>query len=74
MAIGLERGMGIAAALLERVCCDAKAEGFAAVEGYAKAQKDRVYYDYNGPIRLYEKAVFVEVVRVFVDLAFKIGT
>ena len=57
------RGMGIAAALLERVCADAKAEGFSAVEGYAKVQKDRVYYDYNGPIRLYEKAGFVEVAR-----------
>lgn len=57
------RGMGVAAALLERVCADAKAEGFSAVEGYAKVQKDRVYYDYNGPIRLYEKAGFVEVAR-----------
>ena len=57
------RGMGIATALLERVCTDARAEGFAAVEGYAKVQKDRVYYDYNGPIRLYEKAGFVEVAR-----------
>lgn len=55
------RGMGIAAALLERVCIDAKAKGFAAVEGYSKVQKDRVYYDYNGPIRLYEKAGFAEV-------------
>jgi len=57
------RGMGIAAALLERVCVDAKTGGFAAVEGYAKMQKDRVYYDYNGPIRLYEKAGFIEVAR-----------
>ena len=57
------RGMGIAGALLERVCADAKSKGFAAVEGYAKLQKDRVYYDYNGPIRLYEKAGFAEVAR-----------
>ena len=57
------RGMGIAAALLEQVCTDARAEGFAAVEGYATVQKDRVYYDYNGPIRLYEKAGFAEVAR-----------
>lgn len=55
------RGMGISTALLEQVCADAKAEGFAAVEGYARVQKERVYYDYNGPIRLYEKAGFVEV-------------
>lgn len=57
------RGMGIAGALLERVCADAKAEGFAAVEGYTKVQKDRVYYDYNGPLRLYEKSGFVEVAK-----------
>ncbi|MDO8686542.1 MAG: GNAT family N-acetyltransferase [Clostridiales bacterium] len=57
------RSMGVAAALLERVCTDAKAEGFAAVEGYAKVQKDRMYYDYNGPIRLFEKSGFVEVAR-----------
>ena len=57
------RGKGVAAALLERVCADAKAKGFTAAEGYAKVQKDRVYYDYNGPIRLYEKAGFVEVAR-----------
>jgi len=55
------RGMGVSTALLARVCADAKAEGFAAVEGYARVQKERVYYDYNGPIRLYEKAGFVEV-------------
>lgn len=55
--------MGIAAALLERVCVDAKTGRFAAVEGYAKMQKYRVYYDYNGPIRLYEKAGFIEVAR-----------
>lgn len=57
------RGMGVASALLERVIADAKAEGFAAVEGYAKAQTGRVYYDYSGPVRLYEKAGFVEVTR-----------
>jgi len=56
-------GMGIATALLERVIRDAKAGGFAAVEGYARAHPCRVNYDYNGPIRLYEKAGFVEVAR-----------
>ena len=55
------RGMGVATALLERVVSDAKEQGFAAVEGYAKVQKNRVYYDYNGPVRLYEKAGFTEV-------------
>ena len=58
------RGMGVATALLERVISDAKADGCKAVEGYAKVQKDRVYYDYNGPIRLYEKAGFIEVARL----------
>ena len=57
------RGMGIATALLERVCADAKVEDFAAVEGYAKVQKVPVYYDYHGPVQLYEKAGFVEVAR-----------
>lgn len=57
------RGLGIGAALLERVCADAKAEGFAAVEGYAEVQNARVYYDYHGPIRLFEKAGFVEAAR-----------
>jgi hypothetical protein len=48
--------MGVAAALLERVSADAKTNGFAAVEGYARQQKDRVFYDYNGFIQLFEKA------------------
>ncbi|MEN6357620.1 MAG: GNAT family N-acetyltransferase [Armatimonadota bacterium] len=58
------RGMGVATALLERVISDARADGYTAVEGYATVQKDRIYYDYNGPIRLYEKAGFVEVARL----------
>ncbi|MNC24093.1 Acetyltransferase (GNAT) family protein [compost metagenome] len=58
------RGMGVASALLERVIADAIAGGFAAVEGYARVQKDRVYYDYNGPVRLYEKAGFAEAARI----------
>ena len=58
------RGKGVATALLNRVICDAKMDGYAAVEGYAKVQIDRVYYDYHGPLRLYEKAGFVEVARL----------
>lgn len=57
------RGMGVATALLVRVISDAKAQGYTAVEGYVKVQKSRVYYDYNGPARLYEKAGFAEVSR-----------
>lgn len=58
------RGLGVATALLERVLSDARADGYAAVEGYAKLQNKRADYDYNGPIRLYEKAGFVEVATV----------
>lgn len=57
------RGMGVATALLERVVSDAREQGYIAIEGYAKVQKSRVYYDYNGPVRLYEKAGFAEVAR-----------
>ena len=54
-------GMGIAAAMLERVIADAQAEGFVAVEGYGEVQNERVSWDFHGPIRLYEKAGFTEV-------------
>jgi hypothetical protein len=30
-----------------------------AVEGYAQAQKERVYNDFKGPVYLYEKAGFI---------------
>lgn len=58
------RGKGVASALLERVIADAQAEGYAAVEGYAHVQKERVSYDFKGPIHLYEKAGFMEVARL----------
>jgi len=58
------RGKGIASALLERVITDAKTEGYAAVEGYAEILNGRVYYDFHGPVRLYEKAGFSIVARV----------
>ncbi|MEO3946324.1 GNAT family N-acetyltransferase [Gorillibacterium sp. CAU 1737] len=57
------RGKGVAAAFLEKVCADARAEGFTAVEAYAQVQEERVDYDFNGPIRLYEKAGFIEVTK-----------
>ncbi|MDR1821705.1 MAG: GNAT family N-acetyltransferase [Oscillospiraceae bacterium] len=57
------RGQGVAAALLNRAIADAETAGFAAVEGYARLQKERADYDYNGPVRLYEKAGFVEAQR-----------
>jgi GNAT superfamily N-acetyltransferase len=57
------RGKGIATRFLQRICIDAKERGYAAVEGYAVLRGDRVYYDYNGPISLYEKAGFIEAER-----------
>ena len=57
------REMGIASALIERVCQDAKARGYAAAEGYAVLSDRRNDFDFHGPVRLYEKAGFAEVMR-----------
>ena len=57
------RGMGIASAFIERVCRDALDEGYAAVEGYASLSDRRNDFDYRGPLRLFQKARFVEVMR-----------
>ncbi len=57
------RGQGLSRALLERILEDAKLQGYAAVEGYPRVQKDREPYDFNGPLRLFEKAGFVEIAR-----------
>ncbi len=57
------RGQGLSLALLERVVEDAKAQGYAAVEGYPRIQKDREPYDFNGPLRLFEKTGFAEIAR-----------
>lgn len=57
------RGMGIASAFIERVCLDAKAKGYTAVEGYPKLSDSRNDFDYQGPVRLYQKAGFTEVLR-----------
>ena len=57
------RGKGIASAFIERVCSDAKAKGYAAVEGYAKISDKRNEFDYQGPVRLFEKAGFMEAAR-----------
>lgn len=53
--------MGIASAFIERICADAKADGYVAVEGYAKKTEVRNDYDFTGPVRLYEKAGFSEI-------------
>ena len=55
------RGRGIASALLERVCQDAKEDGFAVVEAYPVARDTREALDFTGPVRLYEKAGFLPV-------------
>ena len=57
------RGIGIASASIDKVCHDAKTEGYAAVEGYAKLSDERDQFDYQGPLRLYQKAGFAEVAR-----------
>lgn len=57
------RGMGLASAFIDRVCDDAKANGYIAVEGYAKMSVVRDEYDFTGPIRLYEKAGFTRIME-----------
>jgi GNAT superfamily N-acetyltransferase len=57
------RGQGLSLAILERVVEEAKAQGYTAVEGYPRIQKDREPYDFNGPLRLFDKAGFVETAR-----------
>ena len=57
------RGKGIASAFIDRVCNDAKSKGYVAVEGYAKLSDKRDDFDYQGPVRLYQKAGFAEVAR-----------
>ena len=57
------RGMGIASAFIDRVCNDAKKDGYAAVEGYANLSAEHNDFVYQGPVRLYQKAGFEEVAR-----------
>lgn len=57
------RGMSIATTFIDRVCADAKAKGYVAVEGYPKLSDQRNDFDYQGPFSLYQKAGFMEVAR-----------
>ena len=57
------RGMGIASAFIDRICGDARDKGYVVVEGYANLLNVHNDFDYQGPVRLYEKAGFVEVAR-----------
>ena len=55
------RGKRIAAALLARICDDAKVEGYTFVEGYPTLHEKHTPFDYAGPMRLYEKFGFIKV-------------
>ncbi len=57
------RGKGLASAFIERICDDAKATGYAAVEGYAQISEARDEYDFKGPVRLYEKVGFTKIME-----------
>lgn len=57
------RGKDIATALLQRVIDDARAEGYLAIEGYPHKRDERYEWDFTGPVRLYQKAGFVETAR-----------
>jgi len=57
------RGKGITSAFIDRVCSDAKENGYVAVEGYAKLSENRDDFDFQGPMQLYKKSGFVEVAR-----------
>jgi len=58
------RGRGIAARLLERVCADAKEEGYAIVEGYPLTGETDIYGNHHGPLGLYRKMGFEEYKRL----------
>ena len=53
------RGKGIATLLLDRVCQDAKTDGYAYVEAYPSRSEAMNSLAFTGPKRLYEKAGFL---------------
>lgn len=55
------RGKGVATALLNRIIADARIEGYFAVVSFPVVRSVRYEWDFNGPVRLYEKAGFVKV-------------
>lgn len=57
------RGKGIASMLLQRVCEDAKAEGFKYVEAYPVKDGGTMGKAFTGPMHLYEKAGFEVVAQ-----------
>lgn len=52
------RGKGIAGLLLQRVCEDAKKDGFDFVEAYPNKEFINTELDFMGPVKLYEKLGF----------------
>lgn len=48
------RRKGIAKALLQRICEDAAKEGYDCIEACPNKEFSNIYYDYVGPMRLYE--------------------
>lgn len=52
------RGKGVAAALLERACSDAAAEGYDCIEGYPLTGECSPYAAHHGTIPLFEKCGF----------------
>ena len=57
------RGKGIATLLLETVCRDARAEGYAYVEAYPVKDEGLQGLAFTGPKRLYKKAGFMVTAR-----------
>lgn len=57
------RGKGIASALINCVCDDARKAGYVAVEGYAQVKDQRDKFDFTGPVQLFDKAGFNKVAR-----------
>lgn len=57
------RGKGIASMLLQRICEDAKAEGFKYVEAYPEKNGGTMGKAFTGPMHLYEKAGFEVVAQ-----------
>lgn len=54
------RGKGIATQLLHRVCEDAKADGFAYVEGYPSIEPKQMEDDFAGTVGMFTKAGFAQ--------------
>lgn len=52
--------MGVATALVQRICDDAAEEGFDYVEAYVNADFGSTIEDFRGPIGMYEKCGFVK--------------